>query len=220
MLQPSTLKFLTTLQKNNNRDWFEQNRNIYESAHQDFKSWMEEILNAAQKQNEQYLHLTSKDCLFRIYRDVRFSKNKTPYKNHFSGQIKRDGKKSPYCGFYIHIEPSNNSSFIAGGFWMPENETLKKIRQEIEYNTEDFKNIIYQKDFKKTYGALEPHQLKKAPKGIDPSHPDIELLKYTSYVVSSPLDKSELTSKSLNKTILKGLKTIQPFLDFLNTAIE
>jgi uncharacterized protein (TIGR02453 family) len=97
---------------------------------------------------------------------------------------------------------------------------LKKLRQEVEYNTDDFKKIIGDKKFKAMFGTLEEHKLKKAPKGIDPSHPDIELLKYTSYVVSAPIDNSELTSEKLNKQIIKGLKTIQPFLDFLNTAME
>jgi uncharacterized protein (TIGR02453 family) len=220
MLHPNTIKFLIALNKNNNREWFEKNKSKYEFAKDDFKNWVETIISDSQKISDEYHHLTAKDCVFRIYRDVRFSKNKSPYKNNMGAQLKRGGKKSPYCGFYIHIEPSTNASFIAGGFWMPENETLKKIRQEIEYNTDDFKKIINDKKFKSLFGTMEEHKLKNAPKGIDPTHPDIELLKYTSYVVSSPIDNSELTSEKLNQQIIKGLKTIQPFLNFLNTAIE
>ncbi len=220
MIHKSTLKFLTAIDKNNNREWFEKNKKNYESAKDDFKSWIDKIINDSHKISDNYENLTSKDCVFRIYRDVRFSKNKLPYKNNMGAQLKKGGKKSPFCGFYIHIEPSKNASFIAGGFWMPEGDVLKKVRQEIEYNTDDFKKIINDKKFKTLYGALEDHKLKKAPKGIDPSHPDIELLKFTSYVVSAPIDNSDLTSEKLNKQIIKALKTIQPFLDFLNTAIE
>ncbi|MFM7016491.1 MAG: DUF2461 domain-containing protein [Bacteroidota bacterium] len=220
MLQPSTLNFLKSLNENNNREWFEKNRDTYETAKNDFNNWTEQLIKVAQKISDDYHHLQLKDCIFRIYRDVRFSKNKAPYKNHMALQLKKNGKKSPYCGFYIHIEPSSNASFIAGGFWMPEVEVLKKVRQEIEYNTDDFKKIIHDKKFKSLFGTLEEHKLKKAPKGVDPSHPDIELLKYTSYVVTSSIDNSDLTSDNLTKQIIKGLKTIQPFLDFLNTAIE
>ncbi len=220
MLHPNTLKFLKSLDKNNNREWFEKNKNLYEAAKADFNKWVENIIVEAQKTSNDYQHLVLKDCVFRIYRDVRFSKNKLPYKNNMGAQLKKGGKKSPYCGFYIHIEPSTNGSFVAGGFWMPEGDVLKKVRQEVEYNTDDFKKIITDKKFKALYGSLEDHKLKKAPKGIDPTHPDVELLKYTSYVVSAPIDNSDLTSEKLSKQIIKALKTIQPFLDFLNTAVE
>lgn len=220
MLQASTLKFLKSLDKNNNREWFEKNRSIYELAKTNFNNWTEQLIIEAQKISDDYHHLQVKDCVFRIYRDVRFSKNKVPYKNHMGLQLRKNGKKSPYCGIYIHIEPGSNASFIAGGFWMPESDMLKKIRQEIEYNTDDFKKILSDKKFKSYYGTLEDHRLKKAPKGVDATHPDIELLKYTSYVVSAPIETELLTTDKLNKEIIKGIKIIQPFIDFLNTAVE
>jgi uncharacterized protein (TIGR02453 family) len=217
MLKATTLKFLTDLKKNNNREWFAENKSRYEAAKDDFHQFMEGFIAKAAKIEPAYAQLEVKDCVFRIYRDVRFSKNKEPYKVNLSAQLKEGGKKSGKCGFYIHIEPAGNASFIAGGYWMPEAPVLKKLRQEVEYNTADFKAILNNKTFKKWYSTLEDHKLKKAPKGVDPTHPDIELLKYNSYVVTHPIDTKELTDKSLEKTLLKGLEVIKPFLDFLNT---
>lgn len=218
MLKATTLKFLTDLKKNNNREWFAENKSRYESAKDDFHHFIGSIIQKAGKINPAYTQLEAKDCVFRIYRDVRFSKNKDPYKVNFSAQLKEGGKKSGKCGFYIHIEPSGNASFIAGGYWMPEAPLLKKLRQEVEYNTADFKAILNNKTFKKWYPALEEHKLKKAPKGVDATHPDIELLKYNSYIVIHAIDTKELTDKNLEKTLLKGLQVIKPFIDFLNTT--
>ena len=218
MLKSTTLKFLTDLKKNNNREWFAINKARYDAAKSDFHQFIASLILKASKTYPALSTLEVKDCVFRIYRDVRFSKIKVPYKVNFSAQLKEGGKKSGKCGFYIHIEPAGNASFIAGGYWMPEAPVLKKLRQEVEYNTADFKAILNNKTFKKWYPALEEHKLKKAPRGVDPTHPDIELLKYNSYVVTHPINTKDLTDKSLEKTLLKGLEVIKPFLDFLNTV--
>jgi uncharacterized protein (TIGR02453 family) len=216
IIPASSVAFLKLLKKNNDRDWFAKHKDEFIKEQSYIETFADALL--AELNTHDVIETPSgKKSLHRIYRDTRFSNNKTPYKSNWSGSFRR-ATKQRRGGYYFHIEAGN--SFIAGGFWMPENETLKKIRQEIEYNTDDFKKIINDKKFKSLFGTMEEHKLKNAPKGIDPTHPDIELLKYTSYVVSSPIDNSELTSEKLNQQIIKGLKTIQPFLNFLNTAIE
>jgi uncharacterized protein (TIGR02453 family) len=218
MLKTSTLRFLTDLGKNNNRDWFDANRDKYEEAKNDFELFIEQLIQKLSKTTPSLAQQKAKDCTFRIYRDVRFSKNKDPYKNNFGASIKEGGKKSPKCGFYFHLEPTNNASFLAGGFWMPEAPKLKLIRQEIEYNTDEFKLIINKKSFKNLYPEIEGDKLKNAPKGVDPNHPDIELLKFNSYIVSQPISNKEITSKDFMKTCETAYKTMKPFLDFLNRA--
>jgi uncharacterized protein (TIGR02453 family) len=219
MLQNTTIQFLKDLRKNNNREWFEINKPRYEKAKDDFAKFIDLLLAELRKTEPGFAGLTSKDCIFRIYRDVRFSKNKEPYKPNFGAAISIGGKKSGKSGLYIHIEPSGkDGSFLAGGNWMPEAPLLKQIRQEIEYNSEEFKGIISNRTFKKWYGEMEEYKLKKAPKGVDPEHPDVELLKYTSFVVSHPVPTDALKTKELMKTCVTGYKTIKPFLDFLNRA--
>src|SRR5436190_1846618 len=142
MLQPSTLKFLKDLRKNNNREWFETNRKRYEIAKGDFEQFVAALIKELTKVNKNFAGLEPKDCVFRIYRDVRFSKDKTPYKSNLSASVKEGGKKSGRCGIYIHIEPDGDwGNMIAGGFWQPEAPLLKSIRQEIEYHTDEFKKI-------------------------------------------------------------------------------
>lgn len=220
-MQTSTLQYLKKLRKNNNREWFEANRPLYEEARADFTGFITDTITACGKVDSRLAALNAKECVFRIYRDVRFSHDKTPYKTNFSAQLKAGGKKSPDCGLYIHIEPDGKEgSFIAGGFWMPEAPLLKVIRQEIEYNADEFKSILSNAKFKKTFGGLEPHKLTRVPKGIDKDHPDAELLKHVSFIVSREITKEELTDKSLAKNIARDYTIMKPFLDFLNRALH
>lgn len=218
-MQASTLQFLKKLRKNNSRDWFEKNRTFYEEARADFLIFVDEVIENCKKVDPALSQLTAKDCVFRIYRDVRFSHDKTPYKSNFSAQLKAGGKKSTNCGIYIHIEPDGKEgSFLAGGYWMPETPILKTIRQEIEYNTDDFKSILKSTGFKKTFGEMEPHKLSRVPKGIDKDHPDAELLKHVSFIVSREITTEELLGNSLAKNIARDYVIMKPFLDFLNRA--
>ncbi|MBK8413382.1 MAG: DUF2461 domain-containing protein [Bacteroidetes bacterium] len=136
MITKRTLDFLKALKKNNNREWFDVNRSKYEEAKADFEKFVETLLPLLSKENSKLKDLKVKDCVFRIYRDVRFSKNKDPYKTNFGAYFVEGGKKSSKAGYYIQIEPGN--SFLAGGCWMPEAPVLKAIRQEIDYNLKDF----------------------------------------------------------------------------------
>ncbi len=219
MLHPSTLKFLKDISKNNNREWFETNRNRYQAAKNDFEQFIAALLKELTKVNKNFAGLEAKDCVFRIYRDVRFSKDKTPYKSNLSASIKEGGKKGGRCGIYIDVEPGGEwGNMIAGGYWQPEAPLLKSIRQEIEYHTPEFKSIISNKDFKKWFDKLEEEKLKNAPKGIDKEHPDVELFKYTSYIISHPIKTIDVTSNALIKECVAAYKVMKPFLDFLNRA--
>ena len=219
MLLPSTIKFLKALKKNNNREWFAANREKYDLARADFENFITELIKAISKKDKRIAGLTSKECVYRIYRDVRFSKNKAPYKSNFSASINSGGRKSGKAGFYIQVEPDGESgSMFAGGHWMPEAPVLKAIRQEIQYHTDDFKKIIHHKDFTKWFGALEAEQLKTVPKGFDKNDPDIQLFKYTSYIVSHGLKEKELLSKDFLKKGAEAYQAMLPLLDFLNRA--
>lgn len=217
MLQNHTIKFLKDLKKNNNREWFDANKPVYDKAKADFDGFVESLIAALIKTDPRLSGLLVKDCIFRIYRDVRFSKNKDPYKTNFAASIKIGGKKSPNGGFYIHIEPEGGwGSFIGGGYWMPEAPTLKKLRQEVEFNHEEFFKILKDKNFKKHFKELEVHKLSRVPKGMDPEHPAAEYLKYTSFLVTEELSASDIKSPDLIKKCVAGYKAMMPFLDFLN----
>lgn len=219
MLNPATINFIKSIKKNNNRDWFETNKNKYEVAKADFEKFIDEIIKEFTKINPALKGLEAKKCTFRIYRDVRFSKNKEPYKTNMGASINEGGKKMEMAGVYIHIEPGNKS-FIAGGRYMPMPPELKAIRQEIEYNPKNFKKIIEDKSFKKHFGGLEDIKLKTNPKGFDKGSPDIELLKYTSYIATRNLDDKLIGSKDLIKELTASYKTLMPLIKFLNEAMK
>lgn len=222
MLQKSTLKFLKNLKVNNVKEWFDEHRIAYDNARADFTRFVAAAIEQYGKQDEEIASLQAKDCLFRINRDVRFSKNKAPYKTNFGASIARGGKKSIYAGYYIHIEPGNES-FVGGGLWMPEAEQLKKVRQEIDYNFEAFDGIITSAAFKKMYDGLytgEDSKLSRPPKGYDDSNAAIEYLKFKSFIALHPLKDAELTAENLLTTVLQAFTALHPLVIFLNTAIE
>jgi uncharacterized protein (TIGR02453 family) len=220
MLQASTLKFLKDLKKNNTREWFEKNRKNYESAKADIAGLVESIVQQFGRKDESIAHLTAKDCMFRINRDVRFSKNKAPYKTNMGAYLCSGGKKSPLAGYYIHIEPGG--CFMGGGAYMGEPDVLKKIRQEIDYNWEEFSKIVHNKKFKGLYGELERGEgmsLSREPKGYEKDNPAIEYIKLKSWVATTELSDSDLTGKDLVKKITAAFETLQPLVMFLNRAI-
>ncbi len=221
MLQPSTLQFLKSLKKNNNKEWFDKNRNAYDAAKTDFIELTNQVIKGFGKKEPAIAGLAGKDCIFRINRDIRFSKNKDPYKTNFASSIIEGGKKSVLAGYYFHIEPGGNS-FSGGGRYMVEADQLKKIRQEIDYNWKEFSSIIKNKKFAGLYGDLEKGEglsLVREPKGYDKSNPAIEYIKLTSWIATVPLTNTDLTSKDLVKKIVHSFETLQPLIRFLNTAI-
>ena len=194
MLQSSTLKFLKDLSKNNNKPWFESHRKQYENAKNDFAGFVQSIIHAHSKKDPSIAHLKAKDCMFRINRDVRFSKDKSPYKNNMGAYLNKGGKKSVFGGYYFHCQPGQ--SFVGGGLWMPMPPELSKVRQEIDYNFEAFKKIITSKKFKAVYDGLSKdaeYTLTRLPKGYEADNPATEYLKLKSFVSMTSLKDSELT---------------------------
>ncbi len=221
MLQSSTIQFLRQLKKNNSKEWFDKNRPLYESAKTDFAAFIDSLIKMHSKNDEEIATLEGKNCTFRINRDVRFSKNKSPYKTNMGASLNRGGKKSAYAGYYFHLEPGG--SFAGGGIWMPEAGDLKKIRQEIDYNWEEFRGIITGKKFKSVYGKLDESaefKLSRPPKGYDEENPAIEVLKLKSYIAMIPLKDEDLTAKTLFKKVTDAFSALQPLLVFLNRAID
>lgn len=218
-IQPKTFAFLKALKKNNNRDWFNDHKSEYENAKDNVLEFIQELVVAFSTFDSSLRGLEAKDCLFRIYRDTRFSKDKTPYKTNLGASINAGGKKSMGPGYYVHLEPGG--SFIAGGIWMPPADEVKKIRQEIDYNGKDLKKILTKPSFKKAFGGLSrEHALKTAPKGYPKDHPDIELLKLNSFIVwKNVSDKDILGPKSI-KTLTTLGKEMKPLMDFLKTALD
>lgn len=221
MLQKQTLAFLKDLAKHNDKTWFDANRPRYEAARQDYIELADAIIKGFCKKDPDFNQLEGKKCLFRINRDIRFSKDKRPYKTNFGASFERGGRISPWAGYYIHIEPGNKS-FIAGGVWNPEADRVKKIRQEIDYNWEAFQKIVSNKKFVSWFGDLEKTSetsLTREPKGYEKDNPAIEYLKLKSWVVSAPLTDAEVTDKGLLKKILGGFEAMQALIVFLNEAL-
>jgi uncharacterized protein (TIGR02453 family) len=222
MLHPKTIQFLTKLKKNNSREWFNEHRNEYDAAKENFIELVNQILSQAGQFDQDISVLTYKDCIFRINRDVRFSKNKDPYKNNMAAYFVKGGKKSWLAGYYFHFEPGGKS-FIGGGLYGGEPNQIKKVRQEIDYDWEAFKGILQNKNFKKTFGDLsreEGMSLVREPKGYDKDNPAIDYIKLKNFIVSVPVTDEELTDQKLVKKIITAFTTMQPLLQFLNRAIE
>lgn len=218
MLQPDTLQFLRDLIAHNDRAWFEDNKKRYETAKKNVEEVVAEILIGCTAFEPALADLKAKQCVFRIYRDVRFSKNKDPYKNNMGGWFSKGGKKSPLAGYYLHIQPGE--SFLAGGLYMPESTILKNVRQEIDYNADEFKGILSGPKFKKTFGSLADHKLKTTPKGYDKENPEIELLRHTSFVVSHKVTDAELLDPKFAQKAVEVFTTLHPFNTFLNRSFD
>jgi len=221
MLQTATINFLKKLKANNHKEWMDANRETYLNAKTDFEAFTAALLQAVAKNDPSIAHLQPKDCTFRINRDVRFSKNKDPYKTNMACYITRGGKKGSFAGYYCHVEPGK--SFMAGGIWMPEPDILKKLRQEIDYNFNDFKKIVNSKKFAATFGDLERSEgvvLSRPPKGYEADNPAIEYLKMKSFIATVPLEDAMLTDKGLVKHLTGLFTNLKPFIDFLNMGVE
>lgn len=217
MLHKETFNFLSQLKLNNNKEWMDANRKVYEKAKADFETFVTEIITGLSQLEPLMSELTTKQCIFRLNRDVRFSNDKSPYKSHFGAYFSIGGKKSPHAGYYLHAEPGQ--SFIGGGCWMPEASMLKSLRQEIDYDFDAFKAIIQEKNFKKLYPVIEGEKLKKAPQGYDVENQAIEYLKYKSFTVGHAVKDTELLGAKALDVILNSFETMKPFIDFLNRAV-
>lgn len=212
-LNKETLKFLRDLTKNNNREWFNENKEKYTAAHENVLSFVEAIIAEIAEFDEEIGRTDAKKSLFRIYRDVRFSKDKSPYKTNFGAGLGM-GKGSKISGYYLHIEPGK--SFLAGGVYHPEVSVLKEIRKEISENGEEFLQILTEKNFKKNFKELSADdKLVKVPQGFEKENPMAEYLKHKSFVVTYPLEDKDLLDENAAKNISEIFRSIQPLNRFL-----
>lgn len=220
MLKTSTLKFLKGLKKNNNKSWFEKNRSAYLDAKEDAEQFVTQLIEGLGKIDPDIRPLQARDCTYRIYRDVRFSGDKTPYKTHMGAFLNKGGKKAPTAGYYFHIQPGK--SMGGGGLWMPMPAELAKVRQEIDYNFHDWSKLLGDRQFRKQFpeGLDQETVLSRPPKGYDADNPAIEFLKLKSFTVTRPFTDAQLTSRSLLKETLTAFQSMKEFISFLNRSIE
>ena len=212
------LGFLKDLEANNTRDWFNLNRERYEVSRKKFLSVAELLIHEIRKFDDEIPALNPKDCVFRIFRDVRFSNDKRPFKTNFGCFIARGGRNLGFAGYYFHIQPGE--CFLSGGVYMPPPEHLQAIRQEIYYHPQDFIQIIEKDDFKATYTLDYSDKLKKAPKGYPKEWEHLELIKNRSYAVGHPVNEEELLEPDFMVKAIEILKIIYPFNRYLNRAID
>ncbi|MNX17861.1 hypothetical protein D3C86_477500 [compost metagenome] len=220
MLSKETLQFLDDLKANNNRDWFQDNKKRYEALKKEYQQLVSDFLDAMKPLDPSLEMLEVKNCTFRINRDIRFSKDKSPYKSHLGVWISSGVKGLNRSGYYVHIQ--NGGSFIAGGLYCPEPEDLKKMRKEIAFFHDDLEEILAEKKFKKEFENFdrnESNTLKNPPRGYEKDHPAIELLKLKSFECSQKFDISEVTKKDFVATMSQKLIALKPLNEFINRAL-
>ncbi|MFA6923208.1 MAG: DUF2461 domain-containing protein [Bacteroidales bacterium] len=218
MLLKGTIKFLKELKENNNQEWFHRNKLRYDSLKKEFELFLNKLISEISKFDGRTKYVIPKDCIFRIYRDIRFSKDKTPYKTNFGAYISNGGRRSRYAGYYFHIEPS--SSMLAGGIYIPDAEVLKCVRDEIFYNVNEFKKIINSPKFKNYFNEIDGDKLKNIPKDFPKDFAEAEFLKFKSYNMVYFLKNEKIPSDDLLELSVGIFKGMYPFNEFINKAID
>ncbi len=218
MLQPETLSFLTQLAANNNREWFDAHRAAYDTARTDFEGFISHLKRALAPLVPELETQPAKSLLFRIYRDIRFSKDKTPYKTHFSAYFSRAGKKAVDAGYYLHVAPGN--AHLSVGMWEPQGAVLKAVRQEIDYSLEELQGILEAPGFRKNFGELQGEKRRTLPQGYSADNPAAEILKYKSFLVSHPLPNDFFMRKDAVRKLAAMASTAAPFVAFLNRGMD
>lgn len=211
----SALNFLKLVKQNNNRDWFNEHKTLYLNELQHIEEFAGQVLEELNS-TDVIETPSGKKSLHRIYRDTRFSKEKTPYKTNWSGSYRR-ATKARRGGYYFHIEPGN--SFIAGGFWAPNAEDLKRIRDEIAFDAAPLRKILKAKTFVSSFGSLKGEQLKTTPKGYDADHEAIDLLRYKQFLLIRPFSDQEVLSGSFVKETVATFRNMRPFFDYMSEAL-
>jgi len=213
-IEASTLNFLKKLSKNNNREWFTENKDQYITAQQNVLNVVETLIEKIGEFDEEILKIDPKKSLFRIYRDVRFSKDKSPYKTNFGAGLGM-GKGNKISGYYLHVEPGK--SFLAGGVYQPENSVLKEIRKEISMNAKEFLEILERDDFRNNFRGLSVEgKLQRVPNGFEKDDPMAEFLKLKNFIVVHPISDDALMDENATKNIAKIFKSMKPLNDFLS----
>lgn len=213
------LEFLKELAVNNNRDWFNANKSTYLEVKEKVESLTSSLITSLTEIEPQAALLSPADCLYRIYRDTRFSTDKTPYKTHIGIYINpRGGKKSEFCGYYVHIEPGQ--CLVAGGAWFPEMPLLKEYRREIYNNIEEYLEIINKPEFAARFQPYMQDPLRTVPKGYPKDWPYNDLIKPRSMVVASLMTDRQFTSPGLVNKLMDLFRILKPYNDFFNFTLE
>nr|WP_294862296.1 DUF2461 domain-containing protein [uncultured Fluviicola sp.] len=215
MIQQSTLEFLSSLKVNNDRDWFQTNKAVYEKAHQNTISFADSLLNKM-RIHDSIETQSGKASLFRIYADTRFSKDKAPYKTHFGIRFSR-ATAQLRGGYYFHLEPGN--SFMAGGFFSPNPDDLKRIREDIAFNYEEWNEILTQPELVDIFGKLRGEGVKTAPKGFDKDHPAIELLRKKQFILRHDFTDKEVLQADFPEKLNQTFQALRPFLDYMSEVL-
>lgn len=219
MLSKSTFQFLSDLSENNNREWFAEHKEHYEEAKAEVLTFTAALIKAIAEVDPLIAADSDpKKAMLRIYRDVRFSKNKDPYKKNIGIWFSAKSKGGNEPGYYVHLQPEN--SFVAGGYWMPEAPHLKLIRQEIDYNIDEWKAVVEEKNFAKEFKLSTSNALKNAPKGYDVDDPNIHYLKLKSFEVLKKLTDKEFFDPKIVDKLKSSFQTIYPLVAFLRNAIN
>jgi uncharacterized protein (TIGR02453 family) len=216
-IQKETLQFLKDLKKNNNRDWFNAHKEKYIAAHENFIEFIQALIEKIAKFDKSVAGLNAKDCVFRIYRDVRFSKDKSPYKTNLAAAMMGEGKDCRVSGYYISMEPGN--TFLATGYHMVEPADLKLIRKEISANGKEFLKIVKSKTFTDNF-SLEGEQLSKVPQGFDKEDPMGDYLKFKDMIVKHAMSDKEVIDAKFADNCIGVFKKMQPFNKFVNAAVS
>ena len=215
LIPKSSLDFLLQLKENNNKPWFDANKTTYLKELNHIETFADALLHELSKTD--VLETSSgKKSVYRIYRDIRFSKDKTPFKTFWGGSFTR-ATASRRGGYYFHLEQGN--SFFAGGFWGPNAADLKRIRNEFDHNAESFRKILNSKSFTSTFGTLQGEQLKTSPKGFDVNHEAIDLLRYKQFLVMKRFNDEEILSPLFLEQALETCKNMRPFFDYMSEVL-
>lgn len=211
MISKEAIQFLKELKQNNNREWFNERKPIFQGHQSDVKSFFQEVEGELQKED----HIESHK-VFRIYRDVRFSKDKSPYKSRFAGYFKR-GTNELRGGYYLNIEPGN--SIAGGGFYGPNADDLKRIRKEFEQDDSEIRTILNNKNFKKIFGELKGSELKSAPRGFDAEHSAIDLIRKKQFYIARSFTDKEVLSNNFLHQVNETYQTLRPFFDYMSSVL-
>lgn len=211
------LDFLSELAQHNQRDWFKQHKDVYQAARERFEIFIDEII-VAYHSVEDLGPLTAHDCVMRIYRDVRFTRDKTPYQTHMAASIAKGGRHSPRFPYYLHIAP-HDQSFLAGGLYMPSSLQLARFREQVDRDSAPLRAIFNETRFSQVFGAPDGERLKTAPQGYSRNHPDIDLLRLKQVTVAYPLPDVVILSPTIIDHVIEIFALMKPFLDYLNDTV-
>jgi uncharacterized protein (TIGR02453 family) len=214
----SALEFIKALKENNDRDWFNANKEWFQKSSEQFKTFTNLLIAGINEFDDSVGSVDPKDCIFRIYRDVRFSPNKSPFKTNFGAYIAKGGRKSPYAGYYFHLDADD--SFASGGVYMAPTEVMKRIREDIDLYPDEFLGIVNEKKFKETFQFFDEDRLKRVPLGFDKDSPVSDFLKFKHITPYHSLSYKDIEDKSLLKNTLGVYNTLKPLVDFLNRSIK